>query len=64
MTEQEMRDTVKQCGWSYLRRLRKGHWYAYAARKDEGKRREVYIGAISKLAGFSPEGLKQKLSGT
>lgn len=63
MTEREMRDTVKQCGWSYLRRMRKGHWYAYAARKDEGKRKEVYIGAIAKLAVLSSEELKQKLSG-
>ncbi len=61
MTEQEARETMKACGWSFLRRMRKGHWYIYAARFLKTGREEKYIGSLASLDRLSVEELKQKL---
>ncbi len=63
MTEQEVRDTVRLYGWSFLRRERKSRSYVYAARKMQGKRKEVYIGPFTKLTQLTLDQLTEKLVG-
>ncbi len=60
MTEQEARETMRTCGWSYLQRERKGHQYIYAAR-HKGKREEKYVGSLASLARLTVEELKHLL---
>lgn len=62
MTEQEVRDAMKLQSWSFLRRERRGRSYIYAARKTQGKRREVYIGSFAKLAQLTLDQLTAKLA--
>ena len=65
MTEQEVKDVVRKCGWSYLLRTRRGKRnYIYAARKVAGKREEKYIGALTSLEELTTERLKRILSCT
>ncbi len=62
MTEQEVRDIVRECGWSYLLRVRRGKRnYIYAARKVQGQREEKYIGSLTSLEVLTVEALKEKL---
>ena len=61
MTEQEVYDIVKLYGWSFLRRRRRSRSYVYAARKMQGKRKEVYIGSIGGLAQLTLDQLTTKL---
>lgn len=61
MTEQEARDVVKACGWSYLLRIRKGHFYMYAARYIGGKRKEKYIAPLARLEHMTEETIVEKL---
>ncbi len=63
MTEDEVRQMVKKCGWSYLRRLRRGrNWYAYAAKHVKGKRYERYLGPVTGLPRLTDEELKRILT--
>ncbi len=65
MTEQETRDIMRGCGWSYLLRTREGKWrYIYAARKEKGQRKEVYIGSLASLESMTVDKLKTILSCT
>jgi hypothetical protein len=61
MTEREAREAMKACGWSYLQRMRKGHWYVYAQRHLKTGREERYIGPLASLPGLTAEELKRKL---
>ena len=61
MTEQEVREAIKMHGWSFLRRERRSNSYVYAARKVQGKRREVYISPFTKLAQLTLDQLNAKL---
>jgi hypothetical protein len=63
MTEQQVRETVRLYGWSLLRRERKSRSYMYAARKVQGKRKEVYIGPFAKLTQLTQDQLTSKLTG-
>jgi hypothetical protein len=65
MTEQEAREIMRSCGWSYLLRTRKGKFkYVYAARKVKGQRLEVYVGSLAKLESMTVDTLKTLLSCT
>jgi len=48
-------------GWSYLLRIRKGHWYVYAQRKLRGKKIERYICSLAVLADFTIDRILVKL---
>jgi hypothetical protein len=61
MTEQEAREALKGYRWSFLRRVRKGHTYVYAARKVHGRRREVYICSLASLETRTVEAVVEKL---
>jgi hypothetical protein len=61
MTEQEARDTMRAFRWSFLRRVRKGHTYVYAARKVHGRRREIYICSLASLEIRTVEVVVEKL---
>jgi hypothetical protein len=61
MTEQEVREIMKSQGWSFLRRERRSRSYMYAARKWQGKRKEVYIGPFTGLARLTLDQLIMKL---
>jgi hypothetical protein len=61
MTEQEVRETMKSYGWSFLRRERRSRSYVYAARKVRAKRVEVYIGSFTALAQLTLDQLITKL---
>ena len=62
MTEQEAREIMRSCGWSYLLRTRKGKFkYVYAARKEQGQRKEVYVSPLAKLESLTVEKLKTLL---
>jgi hypothetical protein len=61
VTEQEVRETIRMHGWSFLRRERRSKSYVYAARKVQGKRREVYIGPFTRLAHITLDQLNAKL---
>ncbi len=63
MTEQEVRNAIKSHGWSLLCRERRSRSYIYAARKVQGKRKEVYIGPFAKLAQLTQDQLTSKLTG-
>jgi hypothetical protein len=63
MTEDEVRETMRACGWSYLKRQRKDrYWYVYAARHLKTGREERYIGPLASLERLTVEELKHKLS--
>lgn len=64
MTEQEARDTMRACGWSYLLRPRRERQYVYAARKVKGQRIEVYVGSLASLESMTVDKLKTILSCT
>ncbi len=64
MTEQEARDTMRAYRWSFLRRVRKGHDYVYAARKTHGRREERYICSLESLAALTTQTLTEKLTDT
>jgi hypothetical protein len=61
MTEQEVRETMKLYGWSFLRRERESKSYIYAARKEQGKRKEIYISSFTKLTHLTLVRLVEKL---
>ena len=61
MTEQEVRSIVKSHRWSFLRRIRNGRVYVYAARKRAGKREEMYIAPEITLAAWTVDQLERKL---
>ncbi len=65
MTEQEVRDTMKGCGWSFLLRTRRGRKeYIYAARSVQGQRKEIYVGPLASLESMTVDKLKTLLSCT
>jgi hypothetical protein len=61
MTEDQLRDLVKSCGWSLLRRRRYHQWYAYAARFVRNKRQERYLGRLADLEHLTEDQVKRKL---
>jgi hypothetical protein len=64
MTEQEARDTMRACGWSYLLRPRGKRTYVYAAKKLKGQRLEVYVSPLAKLESLTVDKLKSLLGCT
>jgi ORF D-335-like protein len=64
MTEQEAREIMHACGWSYLLRPRGKRTYVYAARKEQGQRKEVYVSPLASLESLTVEKLKSLLSCT
>jgi hypothetical protein len=63
MTEQEVRDIIKGCGWSFLLRTRRGRKeYIYATRSIQGQRKEIYIGSLASLESMTVDKLKTILS--
>lgn len=60
MTEQEVREALRSSGWSFLRRERRRKSYVYAARKVQGKRREIYIGPFASLAQLRLDQIAEK----
>ena len=61
MTEQEARDTMRACGWSYLLRPRGKRTYVYAARKEQGQRKEVYVSPLASLESLTVDTLRSIL---
>lgn len=61
MTEQEIRAAMRLYGWSFLHRKRRSRSYVYAARKQGGKRKELYIGPITAIAQLTLDQLMEKL---
>lgn len=62
MTEDEVKQVMRACGWSYLLRQRKGrYWYVYAQRHPKTGREERYIGSVASLGSLTVEELKRKL---
>ncbi len=62
VTEQQVREALKSCGWSFLRRARRQKSYVYAARKMQGKRKEIYVCPLEKLALLTCDQLTTKLT--
>jgi hypothetical protein len=62
MTEQEVRETMKLHGWSFIPRKRKSRNYIYAARKVQGKRLEQYISPFAGLTQLTVDQLVVKLN--
>ncbi len=62
MKEEEIKRSIRSCGWTPLVRCRHaaGHRYIYAARKVNGKRYERYICRLDDA--HAEEIIKKKLS--
>lgn len=61
MTEDEERETMRVCGWSYLRRRRYHQWYVYAQRHLKTGKEERDICSVASLGSLTVEELKRKL---
>jgi hypothetical protein len=61
MTEDQLHDLVKSCGWSLLRRKRYHQWYVYAARKEKQVRYERYLCRLADLEHLTEDEIKRKL---
>lgn len=61
MTEEEARTILKEYGWTYMPRKRRGNVYIYTERRQGYKKVERYICPLSKLSNLTKQQLIEKL---
>lgn len=61
MDEEQARRILRRHGWTAYTMVRPGGQYLVARRRIEGRVVSAYVAAISRLAWYSQEDIKQRL---